>query len=159
VVRFRDPEIHLDLGGIAKGYGIDRAIAALRAFGIAHAIVTVGGDLYAMGHAPTGRPWRVGIRSPHDPRALTATLEVSDRAVATSGDYERFFQWRGTRYHHLLDPETAAPRRTPLHSATVLGERAMDADAAATAVFGMPRETAVRTARRLLADAEVIPLT
>ncbi len=158
-VRFEDPELHLDLGGIAKGYGIDRAAAALRGRGIRHAIVTVGGDLYALGTAPGGGPWRVGIRSPHDPAAFAATLEVSDRAVATSGDYERFFQWRGARYHHLIDPETAAPRRTPIHSTTVLANRCIDADAAATAVFGMPREDAVRTARRLAAGAEVIPLT
>jgi thiamine biosynthesis lipoprotein len=90
-VRFEDPELHLDLGGIAKGYGIDRAVAALRARGIRHALVTVGGDLYVLGHAPGGQPWRVGIRSPDDPAALAATLAVSDRAVATSGDYERFF--------------------------------------------------------------------
>lgn len=157
-VRFEDPELHLDLGGIAKGYGIDRAVAALRARGIRHALVTVGGDLYVLGHAPGGEPWRVGIRSPDDPAALAATLAVSDRAVATSGDYERFFSWRGTRYHHLIDPETAAPRRSALRSATVLAARAIDADAAATSVFGMPRDDAVRTARRLAADAEVIPL-
>lgn len=158
-VRFDDPELHLDLGGIAKGYGIDRATAALRGRGVAHAIVTVGGDLYALGNAPGGDAWRVGIRSPHDPTALAATLEVSDRAVATSGDYERYFQWHGVRYHHLIDPETAAPRRTPVHSTTVLADRCIDADAAATAVFGMPREEAVRTARRLTAGVEVIPLT
>lgn len=158
VVRFDDPELRLDLGGIAKGYGVDRAAAALRARGIRNAIVTVGGDLYALGNAPGGAPWRVGIRSPHDRTALATTLEVSDRAVATSGDYERFFQWRGARYHHLIDPETAAPRRTALRSATVLAAHAIDADAAATAVFGMPREDAVLTARRLAAGAEVIPL-
>jgi thiamine biosynthesis lipoprotein len=158
-VRFGDPELHLDLGGIAKGYGIDRAAAALRASGIRDAIVTVGGDLYALGHAPGGGPWRVGIRSPHDPAALAATLDVSNRAVATSGDYERFFQWRGVRYHHLIDPETAAPRRAPVHSTTVLADRCIDADAAATAGFGMPRDEGMRLVRRLAAGAEVIPLT
>lgn len=158
-VRFEDRDLHLDLGGIAKGYGIDRAIGALRDRGVEHAIVTVGGDLYALGGAPDGAPWRVGIRSPHDRTALVATLEVRDRAVATSGDYERFFQWRGTRYHHLIDPATAAPRRTAVHSVTVLADRCIDADAAATAVFGMSRDDAVKTARRLAAGAEAIPLT
>ncbi|HSE53831.1 MAG TPA: FAD:protein FMN transferase [Gemmatimonadales bacterium] len=158
-VRFGDPEVRLDLGGIAKGYGVDRATAALRARGIEHAIVTVGGDLYALGTAPGGHPWQVGIRSPHHPSALAATLELSERAVATSGDYERFFRWRGVRYHHLIDPDTAAPRRTPVHSTTVLADRCLDADAAATAVFGMPREEAERTARRLAPGADVIPLT
>jgi thiamine biosynthesis lipoprotein len=158
-VRFGERDLHLDLGAIAKGYAIDRAVDALRARGIAHAIVTVGGDLYALGGSPDGGPWKVGIRDPHDLRALAATLDVSDRAVATSGDYERFFRWRGMRFHHLMDPVTAAPRLTPVHSVTVLAGRTMDADAASTTVFGLPRDAALRLARRLLPDADVIPLT
>lgn len=158
-VRFNDPDLHLDLGAIAKGYGIDRATSALRNRGIRHAIVTVGGDLFALGSSPEAEPWTVGIRSPHDENALAATLRVSDRAVATSGDYERFFMWHGMRYHHLIDPATAAPRRTSFHSATVLASHCIDADAASTSVFGLPREVALTIARRLDASAEVIPLT
>jgi thiamine biosynthesis lipoprotein len=158
-VRFHDPDLHLDLGAIAKGYGVDRATGVLRARGVQHAIVTVGGDLFALGQSPEGEPWTVGIRSPHDRHELAATLRVSDRAVATSGDYERFFRWHGMRYHHLIDPATAAPRRTPFHSATVLAGRCIDADAASTAVFGLPRDAALVIARRLDASADVIPLT
>jgi len=84
---------------------------------------------------------------------------VADRAVTTSGDYERFFMWRGARYHHLIDPDSAAPRRTPIRSVTVLGDNCMNADAAATAVFGLATIDAQRVARRVLADADVIPLT
>jgi thiamine biosynthesis lipoprotein len=158
-VRFNDPDLHLDLGAIAKGYGIDRATDVLRSKGIEHAIVTVGGDLYALGESPEGEPWTVGIRSPHDHNALATTLRVSDRAVATSGDYERFFRWRGMRFHHLMDPETAAPRKTPFHSATVLACRAIDADACSTSVFGLAHDPALTIAQRLDATAEVIPLT
>ena len=158
-VRFDDPDLHLDLGAIAKGYGVDRATGVLRARGVRHAIVTVGGDLFALGQSPEGEPWTVGIRSPHDRHELAATLRVSDRAVATSGDYERFFRWRGMRYHHLIDPATAAPRRTPFHSATVLASRCIDADAASTAVFGLSRDAALVIARRIDASAEAIPLT
>jgi thiamine biosynthesis lipoprotein len=158
-VRFDDPDLHLDLGAIAKGYGVDRAAGVLRSRGVRHAIVTVGGDLFALGQSPEGEPWTVGIRSPHDRHELAATLRVSDRAVATSGDYERFFRWRGMRYHHLIDPATAAPRRTPFHSATVIASRCIDADAASTAVFGLSRDAALVIARRLDASAEVIPLT
>ncbi|HEX9084966.1 MAG TPA: FAD:protein FMN transferase, partial [Gemmatimonadaceae bacterium] len=158
-VRFDDPDLHLDLGAIAKGYGIDRATAVLRSRGVKHAIVTVGGDLFALGNSPEGEPWTVGIRSPHDEHALATTLRVSDRAVATSGDYERFFMWHGMRYHHLIDPATAAPRRTPFHSATVLASRCIDADAASTSVFGLPRDVALGIARRIDPSAEVIPLT
>ena len=158
-VRYEDRDLHLDLGAIAKGYGVDRAVAVLRARGVRHAIVTVGGDLYTVGESPEGGPWRVGIRSPHDHNALAATLEVADRAVATSGDYERFFRWHGQVYHHLIDPATGAPRRTPMHSATVLGADCMNADAAATAVFGLPHDAALRVVRRRISGAEVIPLT
>jgi thiamine biosynthesis lipoprotein len=158
VVRFDDPDLHLDLGAIAKGYGVDRATSALRARGVRHAIVTVGGDLFALGGAPDGEPWTVGIRSPHDEHALAATLRVNDRAVATSGDYERFFRWRGVRYHHLIDPATAAPRRTSFHSATVLANSCIHADAASTAVFGLARDHALLIAHRLDDSAEVIPL-
>lgn len=159
LVRFDDPDIRLDLGALAKGYAIDRAAGALRSRGVRHAIITVGGDLYALGRSPEGEAWTVGIRSPHDRDELASTLHVSDRAVATSGDYERFFSWRGHRYHHLLDPLTAAPRSTPFHSATVLADRCMDADAAATAVFGLPRDVALALARRLDSTADVISLT
>ena len=158
-VRFDERDLHLDLGAIAKGFGVDRATGVLRARGVQHAIVTVGGDLFALGSSPEGEPWTVGIRSPHDRHELAATLQVSDRAVATSGDYDRFFRWRGMRYHHLIDPATAAPRRTSYHSATVLAGRCIDADAASTAVFGLPREAALVIARRLDASADVIPLT
>ena len=158
-VRFEDRDLHLDLGAIAKGYGIDRATQVLRARGVKHAIVTVGGDLFALGNSPEGEAWTVGIRSPHDLRALASTLTVSDRAVATSGDYERFFRYRGVRYHHLMDPETAAPRRTQFHSATVIADHCIDADAASTSVFGLPHDAALRIARRLDSSADVIPLT
>jgi thiamine biosynthesis lipoprotein len=158
VVRYQDPDVQLDLGAIAKGYGVDRAVAVLRELGVQHAIVTVGGDLYTIGEAPDGGPWQVGIRSPHDRNALAATLEVSDRAVTTSGDYERFFRWHGHTYHHLIDPDTGAPRITPMHSATVLGADCMNADAAATAAFGLPHDHAVAIARRIIDRAEVIPL-
>lgn len=158
-VRFNEADMHLDLGAIAKGYGIDRATDVLRSKGIEDAIVTVGGDLYALGKSPEGEPWTVGIRSPHDHNALAATLRVSDRAVATSGDYERFFRWRGMRFHHLIDPETASPSKTQFHSATVLARRAINADAASTSVFGLPHDPALVIAQRLDPSAEVIPLT
>ena len=158
-IRFDDRDLHLDLGGIAKGYGIDRAVTALRRRGIAHALVTVGGDLYALGHAPDGAPWQVGIRDPRHLDQLAGRIAVADRAVTTSGDYERYFEYRGVRYHHLIDPVTAAPRRTAVHSVTVQGDTTINADAASTAVFGLDRETAQRMARRVLSDAEITPLT
>ena len=158
VVRFEDPELRLDLGGIAKGHAVDRAVSILRDHGIAHAIVNVGGDLHALGSRPDGEPWQVGIRSPRDPDGVAATLAVADRAVCTSGDYARYFTWRGVRYHHLMDPVTAAPRREPFHSLTVEADRCLDADAAATAAFGLDHLEAARIARTLARSAAVLPL-
>jgi thiamine biosynthesis lipoprotein len=147
VVRFADPDVALDLGGIAKGHGVDRAVEALRARGVGQAVVNVGGDLYALGAAATGAPWRVGIRSPEDPSRLAGELEISDAAVATSGDYLQYFSHGGERYHHLLDPRTAAPRRTPVRSVTVVAGTCLAADAAATAAFGLEPDRAARLLR------------
>jgi thiamine biosynthesis lipoprotein len=140
-------DVQLDLGGIACGYAVDLAVESLRRWGIRDALVNVSGDIFALGHGPNGRPWRIGVRSPADAAAVIAEVEISDRAIATSGDYEQFFMYRGMRYHHLMDPDRAAPRRSPVHTVTVVADRCADADAASTAVFGMEADVA----RRLLA--------
>jgi thiamine biosynthesis lipoprotein len=142
VLALGDRDVRLDLGGIAKGHGIDRAVEAMRALGVHDGIVTVGGDLYALGRRPDGDPWRVGVRSPDEPSRLSGRFEASDAGVATSGDYERFFRYRGVVYHHLMDPATAAPRQSAQHSVTVCAPTCRDADAAATTLFGLPREEA-----------------
>jgi thiamine biosynthesis lipoprotein len=159
VVRYGERDLHLDLGGIGKGYSLDRAVRMLRERGIRHALVNLGGDLYALGESPEGGAWRVGIKSPDDLGSVARTLEVSDRAVATSGDYERFFRWRGTRFHHLIDPVTAAPRRTQVRSVTVVADRCIDAEPCAVSVFGLPQASALAFARAQLRGAEVITLT
>jgi FAD:protein FMN transferase len=156
LVAFDSPDVALDLGGIAKGYAVDRAVAALRDWGITDALVNAGGDLYAMGTAEQGRPWTVGVRSPDDPRVLVRTLPLSDGAVATSGDYEQFFEHGGHRYHHLLDPATAAPRQAARRSVTVVARSCMEADAAATAVFGMTARGAAEVLRRAGTGARVL---
>lgn len=142
VLYFHSPRIALDLGGIAKGYGVDRAVDALRARGIRDALVNCGGDLYAMGHSERGDAWEIGVQSPTDPNGIVARFELTDRAIATSGDYRQYFNYHGRRYHHLLDPRTAAPRLTSEHSVSVEADCCMDADAGATAVFGMPIDQA-----------------
>ncbi len=143
-IRFTDRDIQVDLGGIGKGYAVDRAVTALKTRGIDRALVNVGGDLYALGRAPSDDPWKIGIRSPKDPSQLAGTLELADGAVATSGDYLQFFQHDGRRYHHILDPVTAMPRRSTTHSVSVTAGTCMAADAAATAIFGMQRQDAER---------------
>lgn len=138
VVRFAHADVEIDLGGIAKGWAVDRAAEALRARGIERAIVNVGGDLYAVGDAGDGQPWRVGIQSPHDPRAVVGEVDVRDAAVATSGDYLQFFTHGGRRYHHILDPATGEPRLTAVRSVTIMADTCLAADAAATTAFSTP---------------------
>jgi thiamine biosynthesis lipoprotein len=143
--------VAVDLGGIAKGFAVDVAAEALRGQGVIDGLVNVGGDLVALGSDVSGEPWRIGVRAPDDPRGLAVILDVTESAVATSGDYVRFFESGGRRYHHLLDPATGASRETAMRSLTVRADRCMDADAAATALFGAPPEVA----RDVTADSPV----
>jgi len=156
VLLYRDGDAQLDLGAIAKGYGVDRAVVALRERGVGSAIVEAGGDLYALGTAPGGDPWRVGIQDPNDDRALIATVDVADAAVATSGTYRQFFRYRGRRYHHLLDPVTGAPRETVVRSLTIQADSCMHADVAATALYGMPADRAARVLTRCVPGGSVV---
>lgn len=155
-VRFSDAEVALDLGGIAKGYGVDSAVAVLRKLGVKAGLVNVGGDLYALGHAVPGEGWRVGVLDARRPGQIAQTFEIADAAVATSGDYFQFFDYQGRRYHHLLDPKTASPHKSVQHSLTVMAERCMDADAAATALFGLERAEALRILQTRAPDARIL---
>jgi thiamine biosynthesis lipoprotein len=94
----------------------------------------------ALGEGPGGRPWRVGVRDPRAPERLTATLEVMETAVATSGDYLRGFVAEGERWHHLLDPATGRPRRGAFRTVTLTAPSVAEADAAATTAFGLHPE-------------------
>ena len=154
-LRYHDAGARLDLGSIAKGYGVDRAALALRRSGIEHAIVVAGGDLYALGTAPDGDPWTIGIQSPTDERALAGTLALADRAVATSGTYRQFFRYRGHKYHHIMDPFTAEPRATEMQSLTIVADSVMHADAATTALFGLAEEDMRRALAINLPGAEL----
>jgi thiamine biosynthesis lipoprotein len=155
VLVYHEPDVALDLGAIAKGYAVDRATAALRDRGIAKGIVMAGGDLYALGTASDDEPWTVGIRDPQDTRATVGELRVSDAAVATSGTYYRFFRYRGVRYHHLMDPDIAAPRRTSVQSLTIRADSCMHADVATTTLFGMDTALASRLLARMAPGARV----
>jgi len=152
---YHDRDAKLDLGSIAKGYGVDRAVAALRRAGIEQAVVVAGGDLYALGLAPSGEPWSIGIQSPMDERAIVGTLALSDRAVATSGTYRQFFRYRGHTYHHIMDPATAQPRTTGMQSLSVIADSVMHADAATTALFGMSEADIGRALAQRLPGAQL----
>ncbi len=127
------PQVQLDLGGIAKGYAVDRALDLLRQAGIESASVNAGGDIGLLGgHGE--RSWRIGIQHPRRAGELLATIDARDQAVVTSGDYERFFERDGVRYHHIFDPHSGQPARG-CQSVSVVADSAALADALATAAF------------------------
>ncbi len=133
-IRSNNPDVFVDLGGFAKGYGINRAMETLQAQGIEHAIINAGGDLKAIGQRGQ-RPWRIGIRHPRKQDQVLAYVEVSGhQSVFSSGDYERHFDYEGKRYHHIIDPRSGYPA-SGTQSVTVMHEDAALADAAATALF------------------------
>ncbi len=130
---FKDKNVKIDLGGIAKGYAVDLGIAILKKNNIQYGIVTAGGDSRILGDRK-GRPWFVGIRDPRNRQGLVAKLPMRNEAISTSGDYERFFEENGVRYHHIISPKTGKSVGY-MRSATVLGPDATTTDALSTSVF------------------------
>lgn len=128
------PGMRVHLGGIGKGYAIDRAVEILRGRGVHDFMIQAGGDLFVSGRRGD-RPWRVGIRDPRGPADRSfAALDLTDATFSTSGDYERFFIQDGRRYHHLLDPDFGEPARG-CRSVTIVTDRATIADGLSTGVF------------------------
>ncbi len=134
-VRFLKDGVRINLGGIAKGYFVERGVNVLRDLGIESAIVTAGGDTRLLGDR-RGRPWIVGVQDPREEEEVAIYLPLADEAISTSGDYERFFDEDGTRYHHIIRPSTGEPAGG-VHSATVFGPDAVFTDALSTSVFVM----------------------
>jgi thiamine biosynthesis lipoprotein len=127
------PGVTAHLGGIGKGYAVDRGVALLKDLGFANFLIQAGGDLYVAG-TDGGKPWKLAIADPrgtHDPFAM---VQMSDGTFSTSGDYERFFLKDGKRYHHILDPDFGEPA-TGCRSVTLVSNRAVMADAVAKGVF------------------------
>lgn len=126
-------DIRLAVGGIAKGYAVDRAIAILKAYGIKQAVINAGGDLYCLGNK-FGKSWRIGVQHPRQPDEIIEVVALKNQAIATSGDYQRYFVYQGKRYHHILDPLSGKPAQSS-QSATVIAETTEQADVLATASF------------------------
>ena len=132
-VRFNNNSVRIDLGGIAKGYAVDRAIDLLQACDIKQAMVSAGGDSRIIGDRH-GRPWVIGIQHPRKPDGIALRLPLNDSAISTSGDYERFFIENGERIHHIINPATGRSSKASW-SATVTGPDATTTDALSTTIF------------------------
>ena len=138
----RTPGIMIDFGAIAKGYATDVVVEYLKANNIPKAIINLGGNVYVLGSKDKETGWTVGINDPFADRLL-GTIELSDACVVTSGNYERYFEREGKRYHHIIDSTTGYPTDNGLVSVTIISADASYADALSTALFVMGTDKAI----------------
>lgn len=137
-----DKGMSIDLGAVAKGYLSQRIMDLCKEQGVTSAIVSLGGNVQTIGTKPKEEPFVVGITDPSDGTGIYGTLPIQDKAVITSGIYQRYFDEDGKRYHHIMDKRTAMPAENDLASVTVIAERGDQADALATALYVMGEEKA-----------------
>lgn len=140
----------IDLGGIAKGYAADEAVAILRQSGIKSALISLGGNVFVVGNRPDGAPWRIGVQDPVDERnSYLGVVQVADATLVTSGAYERYLDVGGKRYHHIIDPETGYPAESDLISITIIAKSSIDADALSTSLFVLGRTKGLELVKQL----------
>jgi len=150
-----EPGMQIDLGGIAKGFITDKAVAILNEHGIEYGLINAGGDIRLLGPKIDESPWRVGIKNPLNPSAHFASIEVSSGSIVTSGDYERKFDEDGVRYHHIIDPFSGLPA-DQAKSVTILAPNAQTADLLSTAVFVMGPEAGMELVENIQGVEAVI---
>lgn len=141
-ISFSHKNTRIDLGGIAKGYAVDNAINILKKCGIKNALVSAGGDSRILGDK-NGRPWVMGVRHPRDKSKVVVSIPLSDAAISTSGDYERYFIENGTRYHHIIQP-TTGQSVDQTWSVSVIAEKAITSDALSTTLFVLGTKKALQ---------------
>jgi thiamine biosynthesis lipoprotein len=141
-IGYRRPGVRINLGGIAKGHAVELGARMLHAAGIEHGLLNAGGDTRVIGDR-RGQPWIVGIRHPRTDDSVITRLPLVDEAISTSGDYERFFEEDGKRYHHILNPATGRPTEGVL-SVTVIGPDATMTDGLSTTVFVLGPERGLK---------------
>ena len=146
--------MRIDVGGIGKGYAADRAVEALWEAGAVAGVVALSGDIKTFGRLPDGKRFPVGIQHPRDDGSVLAWIDLQDEAISTAGDYERFFERDGVRYHHILDPRTLQPARS-CQSVTVIAREGVWADGLDTGIFVMGAELGMRLVEAL-PDVEAI---
>lgn len=154
-VRFSQAGVRIDLGGIAKGWAVDQGIAFLRAAGVERAMVNAGGDTRIIGDR-FGKPWMVGIRDPREEGKVIVRIPLEDAALSTSGDYERFFEENGVRYHHIIEPTSGRPARA-VRSVTVIGPTATRTDGLSKTIFVLGIEKGMQVLDKL-GDVDAIAI-
>ncbi|WP_244269441.1 FAD:protein FMN transferase [Natronincola ferrireducens] len=143
----KDPNMTIDLGGIAKGYAVDEAANILQNSGFNSGFVDLGGDIYVLGPKPDGTPWKIGIQTPEiGTNTVMAGIELTEGSIVTSGDYQRYFidPKTGRHYHHIINPATGYPTDNNLASVTIVAKTALEADILSTTAFVMGLEEGLK---------------
>lgn len=142
-ISFNQEGIKIDLGGIAKGYTSSRIMEIYKENNISSGLVNLGGNVQALGTKTDGSKWRVAVQSPDDSDDYLGVLSIEDKAVITSGGYERYFEQDGKNYHHIIDPATGYPAENGLTSVTIVSEDGTLADGLSTSLFIMGKDRAI----------------
>ena len=158
-ISFGREGMKIDLGGIAKGYTSSRIMDIYKENNISSGLVNLGGNVQALGTKPDGSKWRVAVQSPDDTEDYLGILSVEDKAVITSGGYERYFEQDGKTYHHIIDPKTGYPAENGLTSVTVVSEDGTLADVLSTSLFIMGKDKAIEFWRAHSDEFDIIMLT
>ena len=139
MVKFEFLRMKIDLGAIAKGYAVDCAVKKIKEKGIKSCLINAGGQIFCLGDK-FGKPWHIAVQNPRDKNDILTYLDLKDKAVATSGDYEQYFFKDNHRYCHIFNPKTGYPVEPDLISVTVVAADGLTADALATAIFVLGKE-------------------
>ena len=151
--------VEIDFGGIAKGYTSQRVAQIMQEYEISSAIMNLGGNVQLVGTKNDGSPWKVAIKSPNEQEEYLGVLSAQNKAVITSGGYERYFEENGTKYHHIIDPKTGMPAYNGLQSVTIISEDGTLADGLSTALYVMGTDKAIQFWRNHSAEFDAILYT
>jgi FAD:protein FMN transferase len=153
-IHLQKPGMRIDVGGIGKGYAADQAVSVMKKAGAVAGVVALSGDIKTFGRLPEGAPFPVAIRHPRKEGAILAEITLQDEAISTAGDYERFFEKDGVRYHHILDPHTLHPARG-CQSVSVIAKEGIWADGLDTGIFVLGARRGMELVEQLV-DVEAI---
>lgn len=158
-IRLINQGMSIDLGGIAKGYAADEVVSILKKRGIEHAMINLGGNVYALGKKTDGTNWKVGIQDPYEATGThMGIVEINDRTVVSSGNYERYFMKGNIRYHHIIDPKTGYPAENGVVSTVIISKTSIDADALSTGIYVLGLEKGMKLIENIN-DVECIIIT
>ena len=158
-VYFKIPGMAIDLGGVAKGYAVDKARDVMINLGVKNALINIGGEVYCLGQGNNRKGWSIGIQHPVRPDKIIAVINLKDKAVSTSGAYENFVELNGRRLGHIINPKTGYPVEGELVSVTVVADDCITTDALATAVFVLGKEKGLTLLKNFKAEGVLVSRT